>query len=275
MSFLASSIFGHEFINYRKNMREADRIVFSYNVRKHFPGMIPVVIDSVDQSLSLALNNCDASMPERMWKYGKEYTMSVNTTIDEVLKEINKNITVIGKKLILGLEDGTLLKGHEVLGQIYKKNKNNKDQILYLLLTQEKTIYGYILSILRYLGILPSIKSEDKIIIKKDAYDIKELKEETANAYINYLYEIDKNEHADENYTDENYVKEIEVTQQIQENATQNDNQEDKYKYDTDDLSERSDAIYYDDFEQVQEQCDMHNNFNRTFYDTDSFDDNN
>jgi hypothetical protein len=205
MSFLASSIFGHEFINYRKNVRDTDRKVFSYNVRQNFPGMIPVVIDSVDQNLSLALNNCDTTMPERMWKYGKEYTMSVNTTVDEVLKEINKNIYIIGKKLILGLEDGTLLKGHEDLGQIYKKNKNQKDQILYLLLTQETTIYGYILSILRYLGILAKIDNKDKIIIKRDDFDTKNLKEESNNACFDYLYEINNKDYLDQENAGQEY----------------------------------------------------------------------
>ena len=192
MSFLASSIFGHEFVNYRKNVTASNRLVFSHNVRHNLPGMIPVVIDSVDQNLSLALSNCDTSMPEKMWKHGKEYTMSINTTVDEVLKEINANIKVIGKKLVLGLEDGSLLQENESLGKIYKKNKNNKDLILYLLLTQETTIYGYILSILRYLGILPTLKSKDKIIIKKDSYDIQEIKDNTDDARINYLYEINQ-----------------------------------------------------------------------------------
>lgn len=195
MSFLASSIFGHEFVNYRKNVTASNRLVFSHNVRHNLPGMIPVVIDSVDQNLSLALSNCDASMPEKMWKHGKEYTMSINTTVDEVLKEINANIKVIGKKLVLGLEDGSLLQENESLGKIYKKNKNNKDLILYLLLTQETTIYGYILSILRYLGILPTLKSKDKIIIKKDSYDIQEIKDNTNDARINYLYEINQEDH--------------------------------------------------------------------------------
>lgn len=194
MSFLASSIFGHEFVNYRKKVTASDRLVFSHNVRHNLPGMIPVVIDSVDQNLSLALSNCDTSMPEKMWKHGKEYTMSINTTVEEVLKEINTNIKVIGKKLVLGLEDGSLLRENENLGKIYKKNKNNKDFILYLLLTQETTIYGYILSILRYLGILPTLKSKDKIIIKKDIYDIQEIKDNTENAYINYLYEINQDD---------------------------------------------------------------------------------
>lgn len=256
MSFLASSIFGHEFVNYRKNMREADRQIFSYNVRNHFPGMIPVVIDSVDQNLSLALNKCDSSMPEKMWKYGKEYTMSVNTSVDEVLKEINKNIKVIGKKLILGLENGTLLKGSDILGQLYKKHKNNKDQILYLLLTQEKTIYGYILSILRYLGILPNIKSEDKIIVNKDKYDIKELQEESHNARIDYLYEINNEDHnyINEDHEENNYINEDDEHLDVLPDIINND---------INDLY----AEHQNEYE--------NSSFNHTFYDTKSYDDDN
>ena len=39
------------------------------------------------------------------------------------------------------------------------RQKNEKDNILYILLTQETTMYGYIMSILRYLGIFKAPKN--------------------------------------------------------------------------------------------------------------------
>ena len=52
----------------------------------------------------------------------------------------------------IGLEDGTIPDMNIDLGTLYKKNRNKDDKILYVLLTQEKTMYGYIMSIIRYLG---------------------------------------------------------------------------------------------------------------------------
>jgi hypothetical protein len=53
--------------------------------------------------------------------------------------------------LAIGLEDGTIPDMNMELGTLYKNNRNKDDKILYVLLTQEKTIYGYIMSIVKYL----------------------------------------------------------------------------------------------------------------------------
>lgn len=37
------------------------------------------------------------------------------------------------------------------LGNIYKKHRNPDDKILYILITKETSIYGYIMSIIKYL----------------------------------------------------------------------------------------------------------------------------
>lgn len=156
MSFLQSSLFGQEFVNYRKNNAHYERTKFSNNIRKKGIGLVPIVIDSVDNELSILLGNTN----NEYRNYGKEYTMHMDTIVYDFANTIFIDIENInpdflkGKKLSLVLEDGTIIDTKLTLGYIYKKHKNEKDNILYILLTQETTIYGYIMSILRYLGIL-------------------------------------------------------------------------------------------------------------------------
>ena len=157
MSFLQSSIFGQEFVNYRKNNAHYERTKFSNNVRKTGIGLVPIVIDSVDTELSTLLGKTDHKYPNYR-NYGKEYIMHMDTFVLDFSNSIfidieNTNSNFLkGKKLSLALEDGTIIDPKLTLGYLYKKYKNEKDNILYILLTQETTMYGYIMSILRYLG---------------------------------------------------------------------------------------------------------------------------
>lgn len=153
MSFLQSSLFGQDFINYRKNNAHYERTKFSSNIRKQ--GNLPIVIDSVDNELSTLLG-CNNDSNYR--NCGKEYIMNTETSVLDFTNQVNIDINTLsptilnGKRLSLGLEDGTIINTNLTLGYIYKKHKNEKDNILYILLTTETTMYGYILSILRYLG---------------------------------------------------------------------------------------------------------------------------
>lgn len=155
MSFLQSSLFGQEFVNYRKNNAHYNRTKFSNNVRKKGIGLVPIVIDSVDNELSTLLGKTD----NKYRNYGKEYTMHMDTIVSDFANTIFIDIENInseflkGKKLSLALEDGTILDNKLTLGYLYKKHKNEKDNILYILLTQETTMYGYIMSILHYLSL--------------------------------------------------------------------------------------------------------------------------
>jgi hypothetical protein len=166
MSFLQSSLFGREFVNYRKNSAHYERTRFSSIVRSQGVGLVPIVVDSVDNILSVILGENDPSSTKRDKKYGKEYTLHMDTTIEDFLNQINIDLKSLsattlahqnymdGKKLKIGLEDGTIVDLKLTLGYVYKKYRNEKDNILYILLTQENTMYGYIISILRYLGLI-------------------------------------------------------------------------------------------------------------------------
>jgi len=161
MSFLASSLFGKDFVNYRKNSAHYERTQFSSKVRMQGVGLVPVVIDSVDEDLSLLLGeNHSTTMRNR--NYGKEYVIHMDTVISDFIQKVEGDICKLspkfldGKKLRLGLENGTIITDISMtIGVTYKKFKNTKDNILYILITQETTLYGYIISILRYLGLIP------------------------------------------------------------------------------------------------------------------------
>jgi hypothetical protein len=166
MSYLISSIIGQEFVNYRKTTAFQKRFIAEKN-------KLPIVIDSVDTKLSLALGSCSSSgaPSSTKLKYGKEFSIDPDATVSDLLSKINKlfyiTSVVNGKspnthiKLILGLENGSLLKSSDIFKDIYGEYYNKKDRILYLLLTKETTMYSYIISILRYLGILSKVNTKD------------------------------------------------------------------------------------------------------------------
>lgn len=151
---LRSSILGKEFINYRKGTDTHNRTKFSDSVRSRGIGYIPIVVDSVDPELSKALATKD-QYQSRYLKYGFETTIHMDSTINDLIKEIK--IELIRKdynytELSIGLEDGTIPETNTEIGTLYKTHRNKDDKILYVLLTQEQSMYGYIISIIKYLG---------------------------------------------------------------------------------------------------------------------------
>jgi|LakMenEpi03Aug12_release.lakeMendotaPanAssembly.Ray.scaffolds.fasta_scaffold817325_2 hypothetical protein len=152
---LMSSVMGSEFINYRKKTGYSHRNTFSNGVRSSGEGMIPIVVDSVDYGLSIKLSENNENIRVNR-SYGKEYIMHIDTTVEQFLDQINEDIKEKTDKTfkeniyILGLEDGSLADKKLTLGYIYKNHKYKKDNILYMLLSKEVTMYGYIMSIIRY-----------------------------------------------------------------------------------------------------------------------------
>lgn len=148
-SLLQSSLYGHDFVKYRQTHNQNERKQFSHNVRTKGISELPVVIDSVDLTLSEALAGPDA---RRFDRNGKEYHFHKDLLIEDILLEIKHQLKTDDIKVFkLGLENGKILENKDVLGDLYKKYKNKDDNILYLLLTQETSVYGYILSLLRYI----------------------------------------------------------------------------------------------------------------------------
>lgn len=146
-SLLQSSLYGHDFIKYRKDHSKSEREHFSHSVRIRGIGEVPVVIDSVDKDLSVALAGTDAT---RYNRNGKSYRFHMELIIEDVLLEVKQRVHMDKNKVLrLGLENGKVLEDKDILGDLYKKYMNQDDKILYLLLTQETTMYGYIMSILQ------------------------------------------------------------------------------------------------------------------------------
>lgn len=151
---LKSSIIGKDFVNYRKTTLKSERLSFSDKIRKQGIGCIPIVIDSVDKEISDAI-----SKKERRNKiYGKEIVLHMDKTVNDVLREVkilliqNDQEYIINNNVLnIGLEDGSLPPLDTDLGSIYKEHRNKDDKILYLLVTKESTMYGYIKSIINYL----------------------------------------------------------------------------------------------------------------------------
>lgn len=151
---LKSSILGKEFINYRKNTDRDQRSNFSGNVRSRGLGNVPIVVDSVEKELSDLLATKDEKYPRNI-KYGLEVIINMESKMIELLKLVK--IELLKKdyevsNLVLGLEDGSLIDLDSDIGTIYKQYRNKDDKILYVLVTNEKTMYGYILSIIKYLA---------------------------------------------------------------------------------------------------------------------------
>jgi hypothetical protein len=157
MDMLRSSILGKEFINYRKYTSDNERLKFYRStINKN---EIPVIVDSVDENIIEIFRKKYFINDIRIIKYGLELKMDKDSTVKDILKEIQIELLRAGKEKIfienniyLGLENGDILKDmDEKVIKIYKKNRNENDKILYILITYEETIYNYIMSIIRYI----------------------------------------------------------------------------------------------------------------------------
>lgn len=150
---LKSSILGQDFVNYRKTTDKQQRTQFSNRVRSQGIGYIPIIVDSVNTTLSKALAKTDENNP-RYIRYGFEIMIHMDLKVVDLIKEIK--IELLRKdynydNLSIGLEDGTIPDTNIDLGTLYKKHRNKDDKILYVLLTQETSMYWYILSIIKHL----------------------------------------------------------------------------------------------------------------------------
>lgn len=144
-SLLASSLYGNDFIKYRLNNNVTQRNRFSNNIINRYVNEVPIIVDSIDSELQMTDK---IGFKE---KSGKEYHFNKNIIIEDILLEVSKKLKLSdGKVLKIGLDNGKVLNNTDVIGELYIKYKNQDDNILYLLLTQETTIYGYIMSLIKY-----------------------------------------------------------------------------------------------------------------------------
>ena len=153
MNLLRSSILGKEFINYRKHTKYSDKLKFK---KRTTYGEIPVVVDSVDKDLTNLLISKETGPNTRNVIYGLELIFNENDQVKDVLRQVK--IIILKKHMLesldnlqIGTENGDILDTEAKLHDVYNKYKNNEDRILYLLLTKEKTMYSYIMSIVIYL----------------------------------------------------------------------------------------------------------------------------
>ena len=134
--------------------------MFSNNVRKEGIGNVPIVVDTIDNDL-IELFREHTYSRYKTKDSGREYVLHMEQTLKDVLKEVKilalqRDLEGVIKEneLMLGIEDLTIPDQDSNIGNLYKKHRNNDDKILYLMLMKKMTVYGYILSIARYLRLI-------------------------------------------------------------------------------------------------------------------------
>lgn len=155
MELLRSSIFGKEFINYRKHTTETERRRFYKDAMGY--NKIPIVIDSVDIEFMEIFRKKFFINGNRVVTHGLKLEMDLKSEIRDVMKEIKIELVKANKEYLftendikLGLENGDIVNNeNESVCELYKRYNNKNDKILYLLVTREKSMYNYIMSILR------------------------------------------------------------------------------------------------------------------------------
>jgi len=154
MDLLRSSILGKEFINYRRYTTERERKRFylnTTNIKK-----IPVIVDTVDKELTDIFRKKKFINRERIITYGLELQMNEDMNINDIIKEIkieliksNNEHIFVENDIKIGTEDGYILCKNDIIKDLYQRHTNKDDKILYLLITKEKSMYNYIMSIIR------------------------------------------------------------------------------------------------------------------------------
>lgn len=150
-SLLQSSLYGKDFVRYRNNNPTTIRKKYSDSIINNNIEEIPIVIDSVNQEISILLAGPKA---KRFNRNGMTYHFHKDLIVEDILRQIKlqlKDSIICNKIFKLGLENGLMLKDKDIIGDLYKKYKNQNDNILYLLITEETSMYKYMLSLLKYI----------------------------------------------------------------------------------------------------------------------------
>jgi hypothetical protein len=152
-SFMRSSLAGMEIGNFRQQNDKNSRKKFFRNidVNAKFPSSLPVVLDALDKELSAILAGIDTeNTPRKHWKFGKAGNVNPNLTLIEFVTLSTRNFPKTNKILKICNEESQFLSNDLKMGYIYNNYKNTSDNILYLTITYETTIYDYIVSLFKY-----------------------------------------------------------------------------------------------------------------------------
>jgi len=105
-----------------KNKELYTREKFSNGVRRKGVGTIPIVIETEDPELALVVN------------IKKEIEIHMDAVVLDLYVEIRRRN--YNGLIYITLENGRILNDNEVLGELYKKNRED-DKILYLRIVKE------------------------------------------------------------------------------------------------------------------------------------------
>jgi hypothetical protein len=105
-----------------KNKELYTREKFSNGVRRKGVGTIPIVIETEDPELALVVN------------IKKEIEIHMDAVVLDLYVEIRRRN--YNGQIYITLENGRILNDNEVLGELYKKNRED-DKILYLRIVKE------------------------------------------------------------------------------------------------------------------------------------------
>lgn len=153
MDFMKSSLIDVEFINFRKQNNKTQRQKYFRNMTS-VHNSVPVVIDSINKDISALMSGCDIKRTSRReWTYGLSLNANPSDTVKKLFEMnlknlLNENYSKVNK---FCNEDGEFINPNMLIGECYNRFKNVDDNILYLIITQETTVYGYILSLFRTL----------------------------------------------------------------------------------------------------------------------------
>lgn len=150
-SFMRSSLVGMEIGNFKQQNDKKSRHKFFRDTNAKFPISVPVVLDALDKQLSATLSGIDIQItPKIKWTYGKAGNVNPNITLLDFVTFNTHNFPKTTKILRVCNEDGKFLNNNSTIGFIYNNYKNTSDNILYLMITYETTIYNYIVSLFKY-----------------------------------------------------------------------------------------------------------------------------
>ncbi len=172
--FLKSSLFTQkDFLRFKIERDISERKSLSEKILSK--NYIPVVIDSLDKTVSEKLSKSAGNDGYKI--HGRCCQYDKNMMSDDIILDLKNRLSEIipsGKKISLGLENGDIIKNNTEIGLLYSLYKNPTDDLLYLIITFENTIYGYLLSIFKYIFSKNSNENDESADKRKDL--IKDMK---------------------------------------------------------------------------------------------------